>query len=386
MRVAVQHQLIERYRTFATAKSTQLSDGARLLSATEYTSAEQLAHERETLFRARPVVAALSADVPGAGALFATHIDGVPLLIARAKDGKARVFINACRHRGAPLIEAGCRKTGARNLSCPFHAWLYSLEGKVIRKPMANDFFDVDGDAFNLVEIPADESSGLIFARLDGGPVDAAGYLGGVSDDLDSFGLAGFHHVETREAIQHCNWKMVIDTFLEAYHVFSLHRSSISRLYHSHPMLFDAWNEHCRLIGIRKSIDDIGEDRDSWEFPPHGTIHYFLFPNTLVVHQLDHFEVWRVFPHEEPGKARVETSIYAPDAPTDDTIKKWLLNLDILLQVTGDEDFPMCKRIQAGLESGSLESLVLGRNEPGLIHFHDKIAEALCETTSSTSR
>lgn len=377
MQVAVQHELIERYRKFAGEKSTQLSDGPLMLSASEYTSPEQLELERELLFRRQPIVVCLTADVPDVGSVLATHIDGVPLLVTRAKDGRARVFVNACRHRGAPLVEPDCRRSGARNLSCPFHAWLYSLDGEVIRKPIAKDFFDVPGESFGLKEVSSDEAHGLIFAQLEGGPVDADSRLGRLSEDLDSFGLAGFHHVETRKAIQNCNWKMVIDTFLEAYHVFSLHSTTISRLYHSHPQLFDAYNEHCRLIGIRKTIDDIGDDRSTWRFPPHATIHYFVFPNTLVVHQLDHFEVWRIFPHETPGNAVVETSIYAPEPPNDDTIKKWILNLDILMQVTGQEDFPMCKKIQEGLERGSLDAVVLGQNEPGLIHFHEQIAKAL---------
>lgn len=384
MQVAVQHELIERFRKLAEAKSTQLSDGPRTLPAGEYTSSEQLEQEREILFRRHPVVVALTADVPHSGAVLATHIDGVPLLVTRAKDGRARVFINACRHRGAPVVEPDCRRTGARNLSCPFHAWLYALDGKLMRRPIAQDYFN--GESSNLTEVSSDEAHGLILARLDGGPVDANAYLGRLSEDLDSFGLANFHHVETRKAIQDSNWKMIVDTFLETYHVFSLHNTSISRLYHSHPQLFDAFDQHCRSIGVRKSIDDIGEDRSTWQFPPHATIHYVVFPNTLVVHQLDHFEVWRIFPHDTPGSSVVETSIYAPEPPNDDTIKKWILNLDILMQVTGQEDFPMCKKIQSGLNSGSVDSLVFGQNELGLIHFHEQIAEALCKVNSGSSR
>jgi phenylpropionate dioxygenase-like ring-hydroxylating dioxygenase large terminal subunit len=384
MQVAVQHELIERFRELTEAKSTQLSDGPQTLPADEYTSSEQLAQEREILFRRTPVVVALTADVPHPGAVLATHIDGVPLLVTRAKDGRARVFINACRHRGAPLVEPDCRRTAARNLSCPFHAWLYALDGKLIRRPIASDYFN--GESSNLKEVSSDEAHGLILARLDGGPVNANTYLGRLSEDLDSFGLANFHHVETRKAIQESNWKMIIDTFLETYHVFSLHNSSISRLYHSHPQLFDTFDQHCRSIGVRKSIDDIGEDRSTWQFPPHATIHYFVFPNTLVVHQLDHFEVWRIFPHDTPGRAVVETSIYAPEPPNDETIKKWILNLDILMQITGEEDFPMCKKIQSGLESGSVDSLVFGQNELGLIHFHEQIAKALCTVNSGSNR
>jgi hypothetical protein len=150
-------------------------------------------------------------------------------------------------------------------------------------------------------------------------------------------------------------------------------------------MLFDSFGAHCRLIGIRRTIDNLGDDPEEWRFPPHATIHYLIYPNVLIVHQLDHFEVWRIFPAEDdPGKAVVETSIYAPEEPPDDrALKKWHRNLEIVLSVTGDEDFALCRKTQEGLASGAIDSLVLGRNEVALIHFHEHIQRSLCSTPSA---
>jgi phenylpropionate dioxygenase-like ring-hydroxylating dioxygenase large terminal subunit len=386
MRTAVQQELVRRFRKLRDGRTTDLGTSPLVLSPSEYTSVEQLAHERAVLFRAHPQVAALTADLPNPRDVLATQVDGVPVILVRGRDGTVRAFLNACRHRGAPVVEG--RRSAADHLTCPFHAWRYDLEGRSVRQPLARGCFDVAGRSLDLRSVSCGEAHGVIFVRLDGEEFDAAQFLGDIVDDLDSFGLSGFHHIETRVAVQHCNWKMVIDTFIEAYHVFSLHRETISPLYYSHPMLFDSFGTHSRLIGIRRSIDDLGDDPDEWRFPPHATIHYLIYPNVLIVHQLDHFEVWRIFPAEDdPGKAVVETSIYAPEEPPDDrALKKWHRNLEIVLSVTGDEDFALCGQTQEGLASGAVDSLVLGRNEVALIHFHEHIQKSLRGAPLSANR
>ena len=102
-------------------------------------------------------------------------------------------------------------------------------------------------------------------------------------------------------------------------------------------------------------------------------------PSGLVVHQLDHVETWRVEPLDV-RTSRLTTSIYAPCRPdSDKALNHWHKNLDLLLKVTGTEDFPLMEQIQANLDSGALPEVVYGRNEPPLIHYHreiDKLVEA----------
>src|SRR5438876_821417 len=83
-------------------------------------------------------------------------------------------------------------------------------------------------------------------------------------------------------------------------------------------------------------IASLGDDAGGWELTPHATIQYLVFPNTLIVHQLDHFELWRVFPvGDDPNRSVVEMSLYAPDQPADDRSRDhWVRNLDYLLKVT----------------------------------------------------
>jgi len=380
MQTEVQHELIERFRRHKVGRTSDLAAEPMVLSVDAYTSPQRLALERDALFRRRPVVAALTADVPDAGDLLATHVDGLPLIIMRGADGEIRSFVNACRHRAAPVVEG--RQHGVTTLNCPFHAWVYDSDGRLMSQPLGRGCFDVEGRSSNLERVSCEELDGLIMVRLDGEHFDARDYLAGCSDDLVSFGLSTFRHVETRTATHECNWKMIVDTFLEAYHVFSLHRSSIAPLYYSQPHLYDAFGPHCRAIGVRRSIDEVGDDHEQWSFPPHATIHYLFFPNVFIVHQLDHFETWRIFPEgDDPDRARVETAVYAPAHLVDTHRGRWLKNLDVLLSVTNEEDFTMCRAMHRNLKLGAVESVVIGRNEAPMIQFHRQVLAAIAGTT-----
>lgn len=345
----------------------------------EYTSAVQLAEERRILLRGAPTMVALTADVPNPGAFVATEGDGIPLLVVRGDDGRVRVFLNACRHRGAPVAEG--RGDARRVLTCPYHSWSYRTTGALHRRPTADDCYPgIDPADLGLVELPSDEAHGIVAARLDGeGTVDVDAWLGDAAPELASYGLAGYHHVETRSQRRAVNWKLVVDTFLEAYHIFSLHHRSIAPQYYSDPALFDAFGDHFRLIGVRRSIDELGDDESEWSLIPHATIHYTLFPNGLVVHQMDHVEVWRVYPDgDDPHASVIVTGLYAPAPPRSDRERSyWIKNLDLLLGVTDTEDFPQCEAIQRALRVGAVRELVFGENEPALAHFHSTLRRSL---------
>ena len=132
-----------------------------------------------------------------------------------------------------------------------------------------------------------------------------------------------------------------------------------------------------RFIGVRRSILDlVGAPEESWSILPHCSLHYVFAPNTLLVHQIDHFELWRVFPLGV-DRALVHTGLYAPTPPDERAGRYWRKNLDVLLKVTTEEDFPQCERIQAALAAGATDELLFGRNEAALAHFHRSLAALL---------
>ena len=122
-------------------------------------------------------------------------------------------------------------------------------------------------------------------------------------------------------------------------------------------------------MGLRKSVfDELAKPEAERSIIPYGTIQYFLVPTGLVVHQLDHVETWRVTPIDV-RTTEVTTGIFAPDPPDDRARRYWIKNLDLLLQVTGTEDFPRMEKIQRSLDSSAVPDVVDGRNEPALVYL-----------------
>lgn len=370
-------ELVRRFFRSRQLRTDDLADDVWRVPVAEYTSSDHLAREEQLLFRARPVVACLTADVPSPGDYVSFVCAGLPILVVRGEDGAVRAFVNSCRHRGARVAPADRGHT-QRCLVCPYHAWTYELDGALRAQPgSVGGFAAVDSATLGLRPLAAAEGHGLVFVRPGGTePIDLAGLLGGVEGDLDALGLAGYHHVESRSSVREMNWKLTIDTFLEAYHIFSLHRQSIAPDYFSSPALFDAFGPNSRYIGVRRSIAALeGRPEEDWSILPHATVHYVLVPNTLVVHQIDHIELWRVFPLGV-GRTEIHTTLYAPEAPTSEKAQRyWRKNLDAVLAVTGNEDFPQCEQMQADMAAGAVAELIFGRNEPALGHYHRSLRE-----------
>jgi phenylpropionate dioxygenase-like ring-hydroxylating dioxygenase large terminal subunit len=350
--------------------------------SSRYTDDSHFAEEQRVLFRGRPLYAGLSCEIPDAGSYLTAVVDGVPVAVVRQHDGTVRAMVNACRHRGAPILDG--RGEGLRRLQCPYHAWTYELDGRLHSRPRSDGAFnDVELEC-NLHPIAVGEKYGLLFVQLGDGSVDVDTALEGAVDDLSAFGLEHYTHIETRTATWKMNWKLVLDTFTESYHIRTLHRESIATTFLSDPSVFEGFGLNFLSIGLRKTVfDELSKPEQDWSILPYGTLQYFLVPTGLVVHQLDHVETWRITP-VDVRTTEVTTGVFAPEPPADErTQSYWIKNLDLLLRVTGAEDFPLMEKIQAALDSGALPAVVYGRNEPALVHFHRGVEAALMLSTTT---
>lgn len=347
--------------------------------AAAYAEPERFEREMKVLFRGGPVFFGMSADLAEPGSYRAIRIDGLPLVVVRQSDGSLRAFVNACRHRAAPLVETSSTGEGLRAFTCPYHSWTYELDGSLRARPGSAGAFDDVVANCDLTQRPVGERYGLIFVRPEGDePIDVDAVLSGAQDDLEAFDLAGYTHIETRVNEWDMNWKLFFDTFSESYHIRTLHKNSIAPAFNSDCVIFEGFGRNLLSVGLRADVcDEFDKPEDQWSLLPYGTIQYFLVPNGLVVHQLDHVEVWIVEPLAV-GRTRTTTSIYSPTPPeTQKAHNYFVKNLDLLLEVTGTEDFALMAQIQESLGAGALDQLVYGAIEPPLIHFHREINRAL---------
>ena len=107
---------LEHYRN----RSTDQAEDVMHMPIDAYINPERYQREINAIFKRVPLALAMSLELPDAGSYVAVRMAGVPVLIVRGEDGVARAFINACRHRGAPVVEDG---SGARaRFTCPYHA------------------------------------------------------------------------------------------------------------------------------------------------------------------------------------------------------------------------------------------------------------------------
>lgn len=341
-----------------------------------YTSPERLRAERELLDTA-PIVVGLSDLLPGPNTFAAITVGSKPVVITRDGDGKVHALLNVCRHRGAEVAN-GCGT--AALLTCPYHGWTYHFDGSLSarRRPA---YFENADDA-SLVALPVLEQHGLIWVSADPSASIPAEPLEGAQADLEHLDLAEHRLFTSSTFTRPINWKLVIDTFLEVYHVGVLHKRTIDPLIHSDYSLFDAFGRHGRMLVTRRSIDELDSTpRQDWPFFPHTTIVWALQPNTILIYQQDHAQLYQARPGAHPGESIITVSVYVP-RDTTSSDEHWQKNFDLLVEVTDTEDFVTCAGIQRGFESGAQEHITFGTNEPLLAHYERQLTELLTATVS----
>jgi phenylpropionate dioxygenase-like ring-hydroxylating dioxygenase large terminal subunit len=358
-------------------RTTDLADALFRNRTVNYSCRERAALERDRLFRGLPIFMGLSTRLPKPGDFVTEDVAGMPVLLTRGADGRVRAFANVCRHRGAP-VASGCGN--ARAFTCPYHGWTYDSAGKLLGTTDKVGFAGLDTATHGLVPLPAAEKHGLLYIRAQpgGGAIDIDSVLGPIAGDLAALQPATYPLYSTDKVTPRINWKFAIDTFLEGYHIPHLHRKTIAPYFVGNVGVFKSGGLNGRLSVPKTSIESQrAVPENERDYQRHVVSIYQLFPNALLIWQLDHIEIWRAFPDRDlPSRCDVEMTIYKPAESTRPE-SYWEKNREIAIRTVMEEDFPLGERMQIGFESGATEEVIYGRNEPSLVHFHRSIRNAL---------
>ena len=378
MRQQDQIEIGQKLLRYLDEKTTAMVDHVYANDVSDYTCPKQAAAEKEAFFRNAPANVGLSCLLPNPFDYMTVDETGLPVLLVRREDGTLAAFLNVCRHRGARVAE-GCGNT--KLFTCPYHAWSYDTAGKLRGRPDERSFAEFDKATVGLTPLPVVEKYGTIWlAPAPGATFDLNPLLGGVQHDLKAYKLDSYHHYETRVLSRRLNWKVVIDTFLETYHLQYLHTNTVSPILHSNLATFDAFGNNLRLVSARRTIDKLREiPQAQWNLVPFVAAIYVLFPNTVFIMQGDHVETWHVYPSGDGiNESTMRVSFYIPEPVTSEKAKgHWDRNFNLLMATVEDEDFPLAEGIQRGFHTKAQQAIRFGRNEPALQHFHKSVKQAL---------
>ena len=193
-----------------------------------YTSSEIYAREVETIFTKDWLCIGRVEEFEQPGDFGAFHIVGEPIIVCRDKASALHAFANVCRHRGVEVVTGEGRLD---KFSCPYHAWLYDLDGQLISAPHSDASEGFDFANCRLHEFKLDTWDGWIFVNLDPNAVALADYL---DADGTRETVNFLHQDKTRLADKFvtevdCNWKLVAENFMDMYHTVVIHSSTFAK-------------------------------------------------------------------------------------------------------------------------------------------------------------
>ena len=389
MLVKEQNRLLKGLIEHLAAKTNVDAGGIMKTPADTYTCQKRLDLEWDTFFKNHPQIIGMSGDLSEPNSYVTIEDFGSSILATRDAKGKFKAYANVCSHRGAQIEQA---KRGVKaKFSCPFHGWTFDNNGALVGYPKSDQFGQIDKDCYGLTELPSLEKYGFLWVhpRSDG-EIKLDELLGSKLEkefqawDFDRLILSNEEEYQTE-----MNWKLAIDTFGETYHFSVLHKDSLFQSFHGNCQMFDSFKRNGRLILCKRDIDEMRKlPEKDWKICTGSLPVYYLFPNIIFMPTPEGAFLVKEYPLENsPHKSVSKISFYFyPEAieaankmgVSPETGQNPLEELySAFGSVIRDEDYVAAASSHKGLNSGHLDFLTFGKNEPALHHYHNTYRDAL---------
>jgi Rieske 2Fe-2S family protein len=177
--------------------------------------------ERREWFRRDWVTVGREEDAAAPGTYFLATVDDEPLIVVRGRDEILRAFYNVCQHRGTAVVEEPCGK--AVRFQCPYHAWIYDLDGTLIRAKHTEDLDDFSLATHGLSPVRLATWQGFVFLSLDPGAPPLLDWLGDLVAHLERFDFGRLRVAHTQTYEVESNWKFIGENYSECYHCPGIH-------------------------------------------------------------------------------------------------------------------------------------------------------------------
>lgn len=343
--------------------TTDLGDSVWHEPVDNYRTDERLAAEVELAFRRSPTPFCPSAALPDVGSYAARDAAGTPLLAVRAHDGKVRAFRNACRHRGTPVAtDSGCCKA----FVCPYHGWTYDLEGRLRGVPHEYGFPELDKGLHGLAPVHVEERFGLVFVTQNE-PCLADESM----NQLPELITHKQQLIATIESEIEANWKVMLEGFLEGYHIRSTHRTSFYPYGFDNLNVIELFGRNSRVTYPFRRIAKLAEVAPG-DRRVEGllTYVYHLFPNILVTVLSHHTNVIVLEPIALDRTKLITYRLTNRGSSAPELRMTVERDAEFVDQTGAAEDRAVIRAIQRGLSSGANSVFTFGLFESAIVHFH----------------
>ena len=352
-----------------------------------FTSNEVLSAEKQYFFRNSWLCIGLVSDVEEAGDVYPVTILDQSLLIVRGRDAALRVFHNVCSHRGAQLVNAA-RKCAT--IVCPYHAWAYGFDGQLKQTPHAgganvHECEQVDKNRLGLKEVRSATWAGLVFVNLSGNAAGLQEHLRPLTERWRRIDLSLLRHVpgSGQQPNVKANWKLVIENFVESYHLPWVHTSMDA---------FNPMGAHYQILGadhyIGQGVKAHNPD-DSYagrfkNFPglnkdELGRGESMYVPANLLLITMSDFMFANILIPESPDRTaeRIEMFLIGEDAD-DPGLQLERQKLTDMLTRVNNEDIGICELAQQGRKSEAFTGGVFApAQEQSTLQFQQLVARKM---------
>lgn len=350
---------------FGVAGMVKLAHGHNELPQDAYGSTAYWETEAQRLWRRSWVHVAGGFELPHPGDCLPVSVGGLPLLLVRRRDGGVGAFHNVCRHRGARLVREACNAKAV--ITCPYHGWAFGLDGALRSTP----YWDAaDGSApegfdkadFGLVAVRCHVWCDQVFVCLDGEAADFESHAAALIARWSHADLSLLRYAGSMTYEVEANWKLVIENYLDTYHLPFLHPQlgSVEPAKRFVPL------DEGALLGINYvtgAADKNKGDSGFSVFPGFSAEQLasqdiaLLFPNTLFEFVPEHVMFFRVEPLG-PQRTRETLAFYylGEDATAPELAGQRQAAFDAWDRINR-QDFPTLADLQAAAHSPAARNL-----------------------------
>ena len=355
-----------------------------------YHDAEFFEAEKKAFLRASPQVICHESDIAEPGSWRSLEYLGESVIVIRGDDRRVRAFANVCRHRGSRLVDGngGCAKV----LTCPYHAWSYARDGRLVGVPHRNEYPGLDVEKLGLFQVQLELWNGFLFVTLETGAPSVATMMAPYEAEVAPYrfeDLRAIGRVTLRT--RPLNWKTIADNYSDGLHIPVGH-PGLTRLFGRNYKI--EANQHVdRMEGELIETESANPAEALYQrllpeaehLPPSHRrkwLYYKLFPNVAFDIYPDQVDFMQFLPVSATETVIREISYALPDAPDYPWRREMRicrhLNWRINRQVN-TEDTALITRVQLGMQSPSYVPGPLGTSEVCLRSFARKLRAMIPE-------